>query len=530
MSTVKSARILGSIAALSMVLALVACGGGSSSHTNLQVPGPAITTQPVGPEIASGQTAALTVVASGSGTLSYQWYQGPSGTTTNAISGATSSSYTTPKLTATTSYWVQVTDANGSAASNTAVVLIAGPRQVQALLSGNFAGATYFNTFLSNVLPNISGVSVALQWNQIESTNAQGTGSGGYDFSSFDTSLQPFVQAGRKVNLIVWPATEGGNNDPNNGGSTPAYVLSTGYATSLNTTPQDMTVCPNYTGDSGNPYYADTQSGSGGIWNASTNQDLSGLPVSYELPFMTAYKNFIQAVITHYNLAGTTVNGVLVPQIGYIRFGFSQGGENSPECNQFWPNFSQTTYVTNYVGPMTQWVAQQVPTMTILEDMHALGNLSSESASVYVAYPDQEAQIAVANDLGIGTNGLQQSDITQFAANQPCDSDWCNMFALYSNTTYAGAPITLSLQTLQWSDPTNVAQTGSLAAVGSFPGLIPFAKAHAANNLELYLADVGLAFDSANYQSYPHASATINATSYSSPYAAAIQDFLSPNP
>jgi hypothetical protein len=523
-STSKFARIVAFTVAVSILLVLAACGGGSSSRSNLQVSGPAITTQPVGPEIASGQTAALTVVASGSGSLTYQWYQGPSGTSTNAISGATSSSYTTPALTATTSYWVQVTDANGSSASNTAVVLIAGPRQVQALLSGSFSGATYFNTFVANVLPNISGVSVALQWNQVESTNAQGNGSGGYDFSSFDSSLQPFVRAGRTVNLIVWPATEGGNNDPSNGGSTPAYVLSSGYATSLGTTPQDMTVCPSYTGDSSNPYYSDTQNGSGGIWNVSTNQDLSGLPVSYEVPFMTAYKAFIQQVISHYNQPGAVINGVTVPKIGYIRFGFSQGGENSPECNQYWPNFSQTEYVTDYVAPMTQWVAQQNPKMTILEDLHALGNLSNETASTYTAYPIQEAQIGVSSGLGIGTNGLQASDITQFAANQPCDSDWCNMFATYADTKYGSTPITLSLQTLQWTDPTGAAQTGSLTL------LEPFAKAQGANNLELYLADVALAFDSANYQSYPHASASISATSYNSAYAAAIQDFLSPNP
>jgi len=130
----QTSRILGSIASVSLLFALAACGGGSSSKSNLQVSGPAITTQPVGPEIAGGQTATLTVVASGSGTLSYQWYQGPSGTTTNAISGANSSSYTTLALTATTSYWVQVSDSNGSAASNTAVVLIAGKRAVQALI------------------------------------------------------------------------------------------------------------------------------------------------------------------------------------------------------------------------------------------------------------------------------------------------------------------------------------------------------------------------------------------------------------
>ena len=179
MFTTKFVRIVGFAAAVSILLALAACGGGSSSHNNLQVSGPAITTQPVGPEIASGQTATLTVVASGSGSLSYQWYQGPSGTSTNAISGATSSSYTTPALTATTSYWVQVTDANGSSASNTAVVLIAGPRQVQALLFPVLTpSSSIFASFMANVLPNISGVSVSMQWNQIESSNASGTGSG----------------------------------------------------------------------------------------------------------------------------------------------------------------------------------------------------------------------------------------------------------------------------------------------------------------------------------------------------------------
>jgi len=522
-------RVAGYVLALLFVLALVGCGGSSSSHNEAQASPPTISQQPVGPSIKSGQTATLTVTASGTGTLSYQWYQGPSGTTSNPISGATSTSYTTPALTVTTSYWVQVTGSSGSANSNTAVVLIAGPRQVQALLSGNFSGQTYFGTFVTNVLPNISGVSVALQWNQIESTNSAGTGSGGYDFSSFDSSLQTFVLAGRVINLIVWPATEGGNNNPSNGGSTPAYVFTSSYASQVGASnPQDMTVCQNYQGDSSSPY---GQSGftSGGMWNSSDptyGSDLSGLPVSYELPFTTAYKNFIQAVISHYNQAGTTVNGVPVPQIGYIRFGFSQGGENSPECNQYWPNFSQTTYVTDYITAMTQWVAQQSPAMTILEDMHSLGNLSSESASAYTAYPDQEAQIAVANGLGIGTNGLQQNDITEFGDNQPCDSDWCNMFAQYAGTKYNGTAITLSLQTLQWTDPTG---SDSSNPTGSLTDIEPFAKAHAANNLELYLADVAIAFDSGNYCNYPHsACSSVAASTYTSAYASAIQDFLTP--
>ncbi|HEY3840762.1 MAG TPA: hypothetical protein VGL72_29520 [Bryobacteraceae bacterium] len=515
MSRLNLIRIAGLMVAGTLIFSLNACGG-SGSRSLLQVSGPAISQQPVGPIIQKGENAALEVTASGSGSLSYQWFQGPSGTTTNPISGATSNNYTTPNLQVTSSYWVQVTDSNGSAASNTAVVLIAGPRQVQALMyttqsNGSLSIKTPGN-FLGNVLPNISGVSVSLPWNAIDLPNSDGTGHGSYNFAAFDDVLRPFLNTGRAVNLIVWPATEGNTNDPNNGGSTPAYVLSASYAASLNTTPQDMAVCSSYTGDSSNPYYSATQSGSGGSWNvdsAVTNAaDISGLPVSYELPFMTAYQGFIQAVIQHYS-------GNPATPIGYIRFGFSQGGENSPLCNQYWPGYSKTVYL-NYVQTMTDYVKQQNPSMTILGDLHAVG----APGSVDYGYADTEAADTVAVGFGFGTNGLQQTDITSFEANQPCDSDWCTLFTPAGGFSYN---IALSLQTLQWTDPTGAAQTGSLTV------LEPFAKAHATNNLELYQADVGLAFDPTNYCSYPHASCPANNTSANTTgYAGSIQDFLAP--
>jgi hypothetical protein len=65
----------------------------------------------------------LTVIASGSGALSYQWYRGTSGNTSNPISGATSWSYPTPRLTkGTYTYWVRVTAGCGTVNSNTATV------------------------------------------------------------------------------------------------------------------------------------------------------------------------------------------------------------------------------------------------------------------------------------------------------------------------------------------------------------------------------------------------------------------------
>jgi uncharacterized repeat protein (TIGR03803 family) len=98
--------------------------GGDGNVFEITLAAPMITTQPQSQTIASGTAANLSVVASGSG-LSYQWYVGTAGTTTSPIAGATSSSYTTAALTSTTSYWVQISNVDGSANSATATISIA---------------------------------------------------------------------------------------------------------------------------------------------------------------------------------------------------------------------------------------------------------------------------------------------------------------------------------------------------------------------------------------------------------------------
>jgi len=68
----------------------------------------------------------MSVSVSGTTPFSYQWYQGPSGDTSNPISGAISSSYTTPALTQTASYWVKVSNSCGYANSDTAIITVSG--------------------------------------------------------------------------------------------------------------------------------------------------------------------------------------------------------------------------------------------------------------------------------------------------------------------------------------------------------------------------------------------------------------------
>jgi len=87
------------------------CGSRDSATVTVSVCAvPTITSQPQGLSIFSGSTATLSVSATVATAtpLTYQWYIGASGTTTSPISGATGSSYTTPVLTADTSYWVAV--------------------------------------------------------------------------------------------------------------------------------------------------------------------------------------------------------------------------------------------------------------------------------------------------------------------------------------------------------------------------------------------------------------------------------------
>jgi hypothetical protein len=65
------------------------------------------------------------VTAGGTGTKTYKWYKGTSGTTTNQIGGASTASYTPPTGTrGTFTYWVRVTIGSCTADSATATVIV----------------------------------------------------------------------------------------------------------------------------------------------------------------------------------------------------------------------------------------------------------------------------------------------------------------------------------------------------------------------------------------------------------------------
>ena len=84
---------------------------------------PAITAPPQSRTVESGQTATLSVTATGTTALTYQWYQGSAGDTSAPV-GADASTFTTPPLIATTIFWVRVTNAYGAADSAAATVTV----------------------------------------------------------------------------------------------------------------------------------------------------------------------------------------------------------------------------------------------------------------------------------------------------------------------------------------------------------------------------------------------------------------------
>lgn len=108
-------------------MGLTACGGSSSNPADSTNPpptvtAPSITAQPQNAAANAGNTATFSVAASGTAPLSYQWLKNG-----QAISGATSASYTTGALSAGdngASYAVTVSNSAGSQTSSVATLTV----------------------------------------------------------------------------------------------------------------------------------------------------------------------------------------------------------------------------------------------------------------------------------------------------------------------------------------------------------------------------------------------------------------------
>ena len=156
-----SKRLFPALATGFMAIVLTACGGGTSGGQGVTPTGPTITSQPGSQSVATGETATFKVVATGSGTFSYQWKK--NGTN---ITGATSSSYTTPAISSADNgaqYSVSISNAEGQVTSNTATLTVSGAA-VAPTISSQPAAQSVTEGQSATFSVTASGTSLQYQW------------------------------------------------------------------------------------------------------------------------------------------------------------------------------------------------------------------------------------------------------------------------------------------------------------------------------------------------------------------------------
>ncbi len=192
---------------------------------------PSIGTHPQSQTILSGATANLSVVATGTAPLAYQWYQGTAPDASTPI-GTNSASFTTPALTTQASYWVRVSNAEGTADSNTATISIG----VGAAIGTSPQSQTIASNTAASLSVTATGTApLTYQWYRgtaPDTTNLVGSNSPNFTTPALTTQTSYWVRVSNAFGPGVDSATA---------------VISIGAAAAIGTQPQSQTIASNAT-------------------------------------------------------------------------------------------------------------------------------------------------------------------------------------------------------------------------------------------------------------------------------------------
>lgn len=396
----------------------------------------------------------------------------------------------------------------------------------------------HFQNLTKYILPQISGVGFSVPWSSLDDcstrapyTQAPCNGEPNYDWAIIDNTLLSYINAtvGTGSNTFS-NGCLGGNScvimlvlDPEQDKAagdtyTPPYVMSTAYATALGSAPQDVVFCSiwpgavyppwtgavpctgTYTGLNAcvaNVSGACSTYGTGLTCGTPASDNLSGFPVVYETPIMTAYQAWIRAVFQHYSSGGTSPGPSIAPYIKYIRIGLATGGEDSPGCAMsddgsitFWPGrkglalepqgFTQAGYLTSWAnGDGDGYVTAMYKFFAGLDTHGIVIDTSSHAgppANNNYAYANTEAQLAQQYGIGFGTESAIVSDIAESKSGSACygatpnpngigcsTNNWVSNFKAYSSVFHR-----VEMRSTPWGtayDITSITVAGNVATV-----------------------------------------------------------------
>ena len=254
---------------------------------------PTITTQPVNQTVTAGQTASFSVVATGTAPVSYQWNK--NGT---AISGATSSTYTTPATTSSDSgaqFTVVVSNSAGSVTSTAATLTVNAAAVAPAITTQPVNQVVTVGQTATFTLTATGTAPLSYQWQK------NGANIAGATASSYTTAATAIADSGSKFDVVVG----------NSAGSITSNVVTltvnpTPVAPAISTQPANQTVTAGQTAT-----FAVVATGAVPLsyqWNKNGTAISGATSSTYTTPATTSSDNRAQFIVVVSNSAGSVTS------------------------------------------------------------------------------------------------------------------------------------------------------------------------------------------------------------------------------
>ena len=273
--------------------------GGSTGTATLTVTvnpaasGPSITSQPANKTVTAGQTASFSVTATGGAPLSYQWRKNGVN-----ITGAMSSSYTTPATTMADSgstFSVVVTNSAGSATSNNATLTV-NAASVAPSITSQPANQTVTAGQTASFSVSATGTApMSYQWKK-NGANITGAMS-----SSYTTPATTTADSGSTFSVVV--TNSAGTATSNNATLT---VSSANVAPSITSQPANKTVTAGQTAS-----FSVTATGTGPLsyqWKKNGSNITGAMSSSYTTAATTTADSGSAFSVVVTNSAGTATS------------------------------------------------------------------------------------------------------------------------------------------------------------------------------------------------------------------------------